>query len=173
MTEPFKGLQITPEERAAMALKADVPSRPSAAYVIGSDAQDPSLQMDPSTGRAFLASERESEGVRQKGRLPTTLVELRQGLDNRARQASMVHPQDRQGMMGTSASQGQRPAPTRPPNPEDLLQQANAMLAQQHDQNAAQLAAGPATGNRDDAGGKLPDWLTQEMEKDKTSGLDI
>ncbi len=116
------------------------------------------------TNGGFTQQDVNAEGLRQKGRLPTTLTELRQGLDNRARQASMVHPQDRQGMAGTVAAHAQ---PTRQPTPDELLAQANAMMESQHNQHAASLAAGPSQSPRDASGRQLPSWLTQEMSKDE------
>ena len=84
-----------------------------------------------------------------------------------------THHDDRKGMGGSSPSAvaplAQRAV--RQPTPEELLAKANDMLDSQSAQHKAQLDNGPATGVRDDAGGKIPDWLVREMEKDKTQSF--
>ncbi len=70
------------------------------------------------------------------------------------------HPDERAGLAGT------RPA-DRQLSPEQLLAQANAMLSAQKVQHQAQLSNGASTGARDDAGGKLPDWLVAEGGTDE------
>ncbi len=137
-------------------------------YIIGGPDQDPNLQMDPETGKAFLATQRRDEGVRGKGRLPTSLEELRQGLDNRAlQQASFTNPSERTGLAGS------RPAPTSfapkaqaapKTSPEDLLAQAKAMLEMQEIQNSHALH-GTAISPRKDDGTQTPAWLSNYMNQ--------
>lgn len=124
---------------------------------------DPSIAgMDQNGG--FTQQDVNAEGMKQKGRLPTSLVELRQGLDNR--RASMVHPEDRSGMMGSQAGHAQ-PQPQKQLTPDQMMAMAKAML----DNTAAQsqgssLNQRDASGSQvtDASGAKLPDWLVREQE---------
>ena len=73
------------------------------------------------------------------------------------------HSDDVSGMSGTSPRS--HPAdpikapPVRQVSPDDLMAQAQAMLAAHKVQSEAQLGAGPSVGDRDDAGSLLPEWL--------------
>ncbi len=80
-------------------------------------------------------------------------------------------PVQRQGLAGTSpspASYRPQPPPTHKMSPDDLLAQAKAMLESQELSNSHAMQAGPSTGARNDSGGKVPEWLRQEMEKKET-----
>lgn len=72
------------------------------------------------------------------------------------------HPDDRQGLAGTAPAAKQKPI-----SADELLAQANSLLGQHQAQHTASLARGPSTGVRDDAGGKLPDWLVQAGGSDE------
>ena len=77
-------------------------------------------------------------------------------------------PVARSGLAGTSPSpQSFKPAPAKL-SPEDLLAQANAMLDRQEVQHSYAMHEGPASGSRDDAGSKVPEWLRKEMENDSS-----
>jgi hypothetical protein len=65
------------------------------------------------------------------------------------------HPSARKGMYGSSADQA---GGYRQMTPDQLEAAARQMMAQT-EANSSMLAAGPAAGDRDDAGNKLPDWL--------------
>ncbi len=74
------------------------------------------------------------------------------------------HPDDRSGLAGTRpADKAMAP---RQLSPEQMLAQANEMLNTQKAQHEAQLSSGPSVGARDDAGGKLPDWLVAQAGSD-------
>jgi hypothetical protein len=121
---------------------------------------DPSIAgMDHSGG--FTQQDVIAEGRRQKGRLPTTLVELQEGLNNRAAQRE---PPTGRGMMGTPGAM--MAPPQRQATPEDLMAQANEVLDRQRVQHDTLTGQGPSTGVRDEAGGKLPEWLTRYMDKE-------
>lgn len=107
-------------------------------------------------------------------------VEPSKGLQNASLSGSgSVHPADRSGMQGTSAAQAaayaQSPPPERPQlNPhqapldhQTMMVLAREMLDRQATQHQSLLGAGPSTGDRDAAGGKIPEWLTTDMEKDR------
>lgn len=66
------------------------------------------------------------------------------------------HPDDRSGLAGTRPSDGGQPKQL---TPEQMLAQASAMLEAQKVQTGAQMGSGPSVGSRDDAGGRMPDWL--------------
>ncbi len=86
----------------------------------------------------------------------------------------MSHPANRAGLGGTSAAQAggyAMPQRTRPPTPDELMAQARDMLDSQTAQHQALLGQGASVGVRDDAGGKIPDWLAKEMEKN--GGTDL
>lgn len=101
---------------------------------------DPSIAgMDQ--GGGFTKQDVESEGRRQKGRLPTTLVELQQGLDNRAAQ----HPDDLKGMMGSYGAHVRQA--TRRPTDDELMAKALEMLDTQGNQHQASLRDGPTVGH--------------------------
>lgn len=76
-----------------------------------------------------------------------------------------THASDVQGMRLTSPNAKSHPAdpikapPVRQVSPDDLMAQAQAMLAAHKVQSEAQLGAGPSVGDRDDAGSLLPEWL--------------
>ncbi len=76
-----------------------------------------------------------------------------------------VHPADRVGMMGTSAAQA-HPRPTRKPTDQELMAKAMQMLDNSHAETQAVLGQGPSTGPRNDAGGQVPAWLRDYMNKD-------
>lgn len=88
-----------------------------------------------------------------------------------------VHPADREGMQGSSAAQSASysapPPPAPAPHPEQpkmdhetMMLLAREMLDRQANQHQSILSAGPSTGDRDAAGGKLPEWLTRTMERE-------
>ncbi len=52
-------------------------------------------------------------------------------------------------------------------SPQELTDMANQMLDNQSAQHKAMLEAGSSVGQRDDSGGKIPDWLVNEMKKDE------
>ena len=75
-----------------------------------------------------------------------------------------THTNDVQGMQRTSPSVKAHADPIKAPpvhqvTPDQLMAQAQAMLAEHKVQSEAQLGAGPSVGDRDDAGSLLPDWL--------------
>ncbi len=95
-------------------------------------------------------------------------------------QASLSGPSNpmvRKGLGGTTPNKdsfrAQRPsaqAPRAPkaPSPDELLRQAQAMLAEQEVRNSHSLAQGPSTGPRDDSGSQTgaaqtPGWLEDYM----------
>lgn len=140
-----KAFGVTAEERLAMAAGKDVQARDNGANYL-SEPGGTELHWDglkrPSAQHAML-----SDG------------------------GSGVHPADRMGMQGTAAAHAasyQAPPPRAPRDvtPEDLMNQARQMLDNQGQATQGQMRAGPSTGVRDDAGGRVPDWLRAEMEKD-------
>lgn len=78
-----------------------------------------------------------------------------------------THPDERMGMQRTMPAEKAHMAPRdpigKPPvrqiTPDELMAQAQEMLAAHKVQSEAQLGAGPSVGDRDDAGSLLPDWL--------------
>ncbi len=85
---------------------------------------------------------------------------------------SYSHHTDRQGLVGTQMSATASLPPGTKAEPkqmshEELMAKAQAMLAKQQAQNEAQMSHGPAQGPRDDAGGKMPDWLVQAGGSDE------
>ncbi len=68
------------------------------------------------------------------------------------------------GLSGTSSVHA-GPAAPRAKTPDELMDMAHQMLDNQSEQHKALLGAGASTGDRNDAGGKVPDWLAQEMSR--------
>lgn len=76
-----------------------------------------------------------------------------------------THPDERRGMQNTAPAQKAHiardpigKAPVRQVTPDDLMAQAQTMLAAHKVQSEAQLGH-TSIGDRDDAGSLLPDWL--------------
>ena len=74
-----------------------------------------------------------------------------------------VHHEDRKGLAGTkmAAAKAFRPKPQNVPMTHDqLMAKAQQMMEQQRAQGEM-LKGGASTGQRDDAGARMPDWLTR------------
>ena len=68
--------------------------------------------------------------------------------------------------MKTMSSQGQprEPHQVRPLDNDELMAKAQEMIDAQRTQTQVQMQQGPSTGARDDAGGHVPEWLTEYMK---------
>jgi hypothetical protein len=142
MGEGFKkAFAITPEERAAMAAGVDVPTKASAVNHLWAP-EGHTITVDDATNKSQLAS-----------------LEAPQN-------PSARHPSNTQGMMSTMASHAAPAQAQRQATPEDLMAQANEVLDRQRVQHDTLMSQGPSTGARDEAGGKLPEWLTRYMDKE-------
>ena len=136
-------MAVTQAERRAVAAGTDVPLQPSNSDYL----------TEPS------GSEMHWTGIQPKN--PPAAGHRDDGT------ASLVssHSDDVSGMSGTSPtpkSHVQDPIkapPVHQVTPDQLMAQAQAMLAEHKVQSEAQLGAGPSVGDRDDAGSLLPDWL--------------
>lgn len=109
-------------------------------------------RIDPVTGKGFVAQQAPQKASIEHASLSGPAP-------------SFVHPDERQGMMSTSRSDGTPRAPeaVRQLSPDELLAKANQMLDSQRSQTQGVLSQGAATGPRDDAGGQVPGWLSEYM----------
>lgn len=126
---------ITADERKAMAAGQDVPSQDN--------------------GQNYLYAPRGHTLTQDAAKNTSQVASFEQP----QHQSAGVHPDDRAGMMGTSVAHAQA---RREPSPAELQALANQMLDMQAGQHQAQLSDGPSVGQRDEAGGHIPDWLKEQ-----------
>jgi len=125
---------------------------------------DPNQRIDPSTGKAFVAQPEQQAPSVQHASLSGPAPSFSGG-----HAAPAAHPDDRVGMMGTTNAQGQprQDHQVRPLSNDELMAKANELIDAQRSQTGSQMAQGPAVGQRDESGGKVPEWLTSYMGQER------
>lgn len=125
---------------------------------------DENQRIDPQTGKGFVAQPQQQAPSVQHASLSGPGPSF-----STPPQAERGHPDDRVGMMKTNSAQGvpRQAQAVRPLNSDELLAKANEMLDSHRVQSQTILGQGASTGNTNDAGGKMPEWLTDYMKDDQ------